>query len=62
MTMIIVQEVECIPLRVGDILQPGDFYLSTTGKWESIPCPGLEIQFGSAAQFVRPNTPSRKGS
>lgn len=46
----------------GRRLQPGekvyaqDHYDSSSGKWENVPCPGLVIEEGATAYFVRSST------
>jgi len=41
-------------LEPGDVLEPTDVYDSTVGDWQSCPCPGLTLQAGSDAIWVRP--------
>lgn len=41
-------------LEPGDTLAPTDRYDSTNGTWELCPCPGLVLQEGNAAVWVRP--------
>lgn len=41
-------------LEPGDVLETSDVYNSTSGAWESCPCPGLKIQDGAGATWVRP--------
>lgn len=41
-------------LETGDVLEPTDKYDSSSGGWELCPCPGLTIQAGAPAKWVRP--------
>lgn len=41
-------------LQAGDVLEENDVYASTDGKWGKCPCPGITLQKGFAAIFVRP--------
>lgn len=41
-------------LEDGDVLQEGDLYDSTGGDWQPCPCPGLTLQSGNAAVWIRP--------
>lgn len=41
-------------LKPGDTIAADDMYDSSNGKWESAPCPGLVLQKGTAAIWVRP--------
>lgn len=41
-------------LESGDVLTETDVYDSTSGSWTPCPCPGLTLQSGSAAKWVRP--------
>ena len=53
--------IEGYRLEPGDTLQKDDMYNSTARKWEECPCPGLILQEGPSAYWVRPakqNTPS----
>ena len=34
--------IEVRPLQNGDILRENDMYLSTSGKYEVCPCPGIK--------------------
>lgn len=43
-----------IILGAGDVIQPGDVYESTSGRWEKAPCPGCAIQEGCQVRWVRP--------
>jgi len=41
-------------LEEGDVLEEGDFHESTGGDWQRCPCPGLTLQEGNEAVWVRP--------
>lgn len=40
-------------MKAGMVIMPGDVYDSTSGKWETAPCPGSVLQEGFAAYWVR---------
>lgn len=42
-------------LKPGEVLRDTDYYASTTGKWESCPCPGGKVREGLEVIWVRPN-------
>jgi hypothetical protein len=42
-------------LEPGDVLQKGDLYDSTTGKWSECPCPGHTIGNNDGLIWIRPN-------
>jgi hypothetical protein len=41
-------------LEAGDVLEEGDLYASSAGRWERCPCPGLTLREGTDAVWVRP--------
>lgn len=41
-------------LEAGDKLEATDMYDSTGGDWQPCPMPGLTLQAGNAAVWVRP--------
>lgn len=41
-------------LEAGDLLEATDLYDSTGGYWQPCPCPGVELQPGAKAVWVRP--------
>ena len=41
-------------IRSGEVLESGDYYLSSNGNWEPCPCPGLVLGEGTACEWVRP--------
>lgn len=43
-------------LQPGEVVHKQDLYDSSSGRWESAPCPGLVIEEGAAAYFVRSST------
>jgi len=46
-------------LEAGDELKEGDLYDSTGGDWQPCPCPGLTLQAGSVAVWIRPTDYAR---
>jgi hypothetical protein len=46
-----------VVLKPGDKLEATDVYDSTTGQWSACPCPGLTVQEGIAAIWIRPQAP-----
>lgn len=42
-------------LNPGEIIRADDVYDSTSGRWEKAPCPGIVLQDGYAAIWVRPS-------
>ncbi len=50
--------IEGTQLGYGDVLSENDVYDSSSGKWEKCPCPGLVLQNGTAAIWVRPTRPT----
>jgi hypothetical protein len=47
-------------LSVGEIIQEGDVYDSTTGKWEECPsCVGQTINKSCTGYWVRPEKPAQ---
>lgn len=42
-------------LTVGETLEAGDVYASTSGRWVQCPIPGTRIQEGSDTIWVRPD-------
>lgn len=47
-------------LVAGDVIQETDVYDSTAGDWQPAPCPGLMLQEGAGAVFVRPYEPGNE--
>jgi hypothetical protein len=45
-----------VQLKPGDVIQPDDVYDSSSGRWETVPCPGLKIGEGISTIWVRPAT------
>ena len=41
-------------LGPGDVIQEGDLYWSTSGKWEECVFVGAEIRSGCTTAFLRP--------
>jgi len=41
-------------IEPGELIEPGDMYDSTAGDWAPCPCPGLVLQEGTSAYWVRP--------
>lgn len=47
-------------LEAGEIIEENDLYLSTCGRWEKIPCPGMSVGEKSVDEFVRPYPEGKK--
>lgn len=45
-------------LSEGAVLRETDLYLSTSETWQPCPCPGLTLQPGALARWVRPVEPT----
>jgi len=44
----------CKRLKPGDVLEPSDFYKSSSDLWEPIQTPGAVIKEGLKVEYVRP--------